>query len=424
MLISLGLWSDNIAQPDSQILERIQRLNSEIEKQIIDLHIPEENQDEKIREIKQQIFEERSTKPKQSIRIHPEKKTKGMYLGSGVSDWLNYTETEVELLENTNLPVVKSIKELSELLETKQQRLLWFAYHEEVIQQPHYTEFQITKGKGNRRISKPCKALSAIQYRIKNEILDKISFPSYIHGFVKGHTILDNAREHKNSTSIITMDITNFFDNITFKMVRSAFHRLGYSKQIGTVLALLTTKSNYSKVEIANKKFWFASQERSLPQGACTSPAISNLVAMRFDSQLHARSSNLDFTYTRYADDLTFSTNTDQPNHKAILYLARKTLELHGFKANPRKTKILFEHHQQQVTGLNLNSGKPTVPRRFRRNLRAAVHQFRFIKDPEEKNEEYLRIKGSLQFMRLSHPKKAKQYEIEIDRYHNINPAE
>jgi len=263
--------------------------------------------------------------------------------------------------------------------------------------------------------------MSAVLDLVKTKILDKLRFPDYIHGFVKNHSIIDNVKPHQNARTLVTIDIKDFFYSTTFKMVRTAFKSLGYSGLTSSVLALITTKQNYSKVQIGDITYWKCSEYRYLPQGACTSPGVANLVATRFDRQLFNRAEKLGFRYTRYADDLTFSTREEGANHTALLYMARKTLELHHYQANPNKVKILFKHHQQQVTGININAGKPTVPRKWRRKLRAAVHQFRFIKDQEYKQQEFLRIKGSLQFLRLTHPKLAKQYEIEINRYNQLS---
>ena len=420
-MIALGLWSDSIAVPDGQILERIQRLNEDIETQIKELYIPENQIENKINNIKLKIYQESQNgqinkkQPSQAVSSH------GLHLGKGVSNWLNFIDEDTEKLKKLKLPSLKTLEELSTFLDTKQTRLLWLIYHNDIGTKTHYTDFTIQKGDKRRKISNPCRALRSIQTTIKEKILDNIKLPNYIHGFIKGHNIMDNVKPHLTSNSIVNIDIKNFFPSIRFVQVRSVFHDLGYSGMTASILALATTKQDAKSFQIGEKLYWKFSSNRYLPQGASTSPMISNLVAAKFDNQLFRRAEKLDFKYSRYADDLTFSTSAQKPNHKAILYLARKTLELHGFNVNPKKVKILFPYHQQQITGININSGKATIPRSWRRKLRAAVHQFRFIKDQKQKSSEFNRIYGSIQFLKLTHPKLAKQYEIEINRYNQIS---
>ena len=106
---------------------------------------------------------------------------------------------------------------------------------------------------------------------------------------------------------MVNLDLKDFFPTITFPRVKGAFAQLGYSPAVATILALLCTESPRRTVTYAGQTLHVATGPRSLPQGACTSPALSNLVARRLDARLTGLCRKLGWTYTRYADDLTFS---------------------------------------------------------------------------------------------------------------------
>lgn len=424
-LLSLGIWSPDLSPPEPQMLERIQRLNNEIEKRIYELYIPDGQQEKVISEIKEDMLSE-SQQRKQKIDLFAFpldwehlRRTNFVHLGEGVSTWLNDREPNTELLIERDLPVIENAEGLSQFLDKSIQQIKWFAYHRKTANTLTYTDFNIPKKTGGyRHLSKPNKVLMVIQRKIQREILNSIKFPDYVTGFVKKRNNYQNARTHTKGSIIVNIDIKNYFSSIRFYQVRSVFHNLGYSGEIATVLALLTTKQDATKVEIEDRTVWSMSQTRKLPQGSPTSPLIANLVGLKIDKQLKKRSEKLGFLYSRYADDMTFSTTKKDADIKALLYMARKTLELHGFKANPKKTKVMFKNDRQEVTGLIINSGNPRVPREWRRRLRAAVHQFKFIEDKEEMEKEYRRITGCLQYLRWSHPQEVHKYERELIRHY------
>src|SRR6202034_1585335 len=103
---------------------------------------------------------------------------------------------------------------------------------------------------------------------------------------------------------------------------RGLFESVGYSPCAATLLGLLCTESPRTAVEHDGKKYWVAVGDRALPQGACTSPALSNLVTRKLDRRLAGATKKVGWTYTRYADDLTFSTDRDHKKDMALL-LAR-----------------------------------------------------------------------------------------------------
>ncbi|MFV2014465.1 MAG: reverse transcriptase family protein, partial [Candidatus Heimdallarchaeota archaeon] len=347
------------------------------------------------------------------------RKVNFVHLGVGVSNWLNLRVENTNILDTIGLPSIPDSNELAKFLGIGISQIKYFAYHRTSSKVNHYIDFYISKGKnGKRLISRPKRDLENIQSIIKKQILDNLSFSDAVFGFIPGKSHIDNAQEHVKRDFIINIDIQNFFPSTNFYKIRSIFRGFGYSGEISTVLALLTTKQDSRSVKIGEIQYHSFSQNRYLPQGACTSPVLSNLAMIKIDNQLIKRSIELGYKFSRYVDDLTFSTNRPVSNVKSLLYMAKKTLEYHGYVANPNKTKILGKNNSQNVTGLVINSGKSNIPRSWRKKLRAAVHQFQYIKDETEKSTELLRLMGCINYLRVSHSKLAQNYFELVTRYY------
>src|SRR5205807_4648728 len=138
------------------------------------------------------------------------------------------------------------------------------------------------------------------------------------------------------------MDLEGFFPCIGFPRIRSVFQRLGYSPAVATLLALLCTECPRQRVEYDGQPYHVAIGPRGLPQGACTSPGLSNQVARRLDKRLGGLAAKLGLAYTRYADDLTFS--GDAALNERVGYLmarVRHLAEEEGFAVNANKSRVL-----------------------------------------------------------------------------------
>ncbi|MDV2990841.1 MAG: hypothetical protein N4J56_000495 [Chroococcidiopsis sp. SAG 2025] len=169
----------------------------------------------------------------------------------------------------------------------------------------HYCRFQIRKKTGaSRTISAPTPALKAIQKWILKHILENIEIHDAAHGFCRDRSIVTNARLHVGKDVIVKLDLQNFFQLIAYKRVKELFYSFGYSETAATIFGLICTIAN---IDVNAKMNCQDIEKRHLPQGAPTSPAISNLVCDRLDTHLTKLAHNLGFCYTRYADDLTFS---------------------------------------------------------------------------------------------------------------------
>jgi len=143
---------------------------------------------------------------------------------------------------------------------------------------------------------------------------------------------------------------------------------------VATVLALLCTEPDVDAVEIDGARLYAARGPRRLPQGAPTSPALTNLVCTRLDARLAGLAGSLGFTYTRYADDLTFSASGEAAGKVgALLKYVHAIVAGEGFTVHPDKTRVMRRGRHQEVTGLTVNE-RVGVPRETLRRFRALLH--------------------------------------------------
>ena len=301
-----------------------------------------------------------------------------VFLGRGVSDWLDDRTSDAERLTAAGLPLLSTPAELATALGVTISQLRWLAYHAEVTKRVHYVSFTVPKKSGGKRtLHAPLHLIGRVQRWILLNILDRLPTEDPCHGFRSGRSIVSNAAVHAGRAVVINMDLQSFFPSIGFRRVRSHFRRLGYSPAVASILALLCTASPRRVQEISGQRFYIATGPRGLPQGACTSPALSNQVARRLDRRLAGLARRLGASYTRYADDLSFS--GDEPLLERIGYLmakVRQVVQAEGFVVNEKKTRVQRRHSAQVVTGLVVND-RPGVLRREVRRLRAILHRAR-----------------------------------------------
>jgi RNA-directed DNA polymerase len=245
-----------------------------------------------------------------------------------------------------------------------------------------YHTFQIPKRSGGlRMICAPSEELKKIQRTILHRLLKRLSSHPSATGFEKDRSIATNASAHVGSEVILRMDIQNFFESTDADRVRAYFYGIGWGQEVADLLIRLCTWNG------------------SLPQGAPTSPRLSNLVNFELDARLDGWARRIGAVYTRYADDITFSfRNLDQmpPIQKtaqnpktlekvpqtiqdrqfitATIRITKKVLSEYGYKIHTKKKlNIRRRHQQQKVTGLVVNE-RVALPRKTRRWLRAVRH--------------------------------------------------
>ncbi len=298
-----------------------------------------------------------------------------VYLGVGVSRGLADRRAHVEELARRGLPVLSEPADVARAIGIPVPELRWLCFHAEATDKPHYAYFEIPKRSGGKRLlAAPQPRLARAQAWVLHEVLEKLATEAPAHGFIKGRSTLSCAIPHVGKGVVVNLDLSDFFPTITFGRVRGVFQRLGYSPAVATVLALLCTEAPRVPVDFEGKRTWAAVGPRALPQGACTSPALSNQVAKKLDRRLAGMSAKHGYTYTRYADDLTFSSAARAPSDLAMLLArVRHIVGEEGFAINPKKGRVQRAGGRQTVTGIVVND-RPSVPRDEVRRLRAILH--------------------------------------------------
>lgn len=245
-------------------------------------------------------------------------------------------------------------KEVAELLATSPSRLKQLASSPK-----SYTHMALPKRRGGTRtISVPVAELARVQKRILARVLCRVRPAPCACGFIPGRSIVTGARAHVGHAVVVNLDIRDFFPSIRLPRVVQAYLELGHGDGAARLLALLCTER--------------CVHGRNLPQGACTSPMLSNAVCRRLDQQLADLCTRSGFTYSRYADDLSFS--GDEPARVGgMLHAVKQILRTEGFEPHPDKTRVMKRDQRQSVTGLTVND-RPNVSRRERRRLRAMLH--------------------------------------------------
>lgn len=326
-----------------------------------------------------------------------------VHLGEGIywtddtsEDRWDLDNAQKRLLEN-QLPNITRVKQLAEALELSISELRWLCYHREAATSSHYIRFEIPKRSGGQRaIWAPMPKLKKVQRWILREILDRLLVHGAAHGFLAGRSIATNAAQHTDSRLVVKMDIEDFFPSVSWKRVKGVFRKAGYNEQIATLLALLCTESPREMVEHNGKTHYVALSERCLPQGAPTSPALTNVLCLKLDRRISGTAGKFNWRYSRYADDLTFSFATKNKKEPGITHLlgsVKRILGEEGFKVNTKKTGVIREGAVQEVTGLVVNGkGAPRVNRETKRRMRAAIHNLKQGKTlPEGESLERLR---------------------------------
>jgi retron-type reverse transcriptase len=380
---------------------------------------------EQDREARKQLKEQKKRESAERKQRHAEavalrRKTDIVSLGRGVSKGLADRRSHVEKLQSLGRPVLSTPADVANALKVTVPRLRWLAYHSEAMEIVHYVRFTVPKKSGGvRELCAPHEDMAAAQAWILRNILDKVPVHDAAHGFVTGRSTVTNAMPHVGTDVVINTDLTNFFPTISVQRVIGVFRQLGYSPAASTVLALLCTEAPRRKVTYAGKPLFVASGPRALPQGACTSPALSNLVSRRMDSRLVGIATKLGFRYTRYADDLTFSAASDEGKVGYLLARVRHITQDEGFAVNESKTRILRPGDRQTVTGIVVND-RPGVPRDVVRRLRAILHRAQregLTAQNREKHPHFEAwLRGMIAYVHMVNPKQGEPLRAALQR--------
>lgn len=298
------------------------------------------------------------------------------HVGEGLSAGLEHAASDEAKLRATHLPVLHTAADLAAALGVPIGRLRWLTFHRAGAALVHYHRYSIPKKTGGlRAISAPKPALARAQRWVFESIVGQLRVEPEAHGFVPSRSIVSNAAPHVGRAVVVNLDLRDFFPTITWRRAKGLFVALGYSGQVATLLASLVTEPSRVAATLDGRPLHVALGERRLPQGACTSPAITNVVCRALDRRLAGLAASLGFTYTRYADDLTFSSD-DAGRVGTLLAFVRRILGDEGFTEHPDKTRIMRRGRRQEVTGVVVNQ-KPSVAREEVRELRAILHNAR-----------------------------------------------
>jgi len=296
-----------------------------------------------------------------------------VHAGDGVSSGLQGLTSDVEALNRRGLPLLHTPAQLAVAIGISLGRLRWLTFHRGGATLVHYHRYGIPKKTGGMRsISAPKPALANAQQWVLAKVLAGLATEPAAHGFVPGRSIVSNATPHVNKAVVVNLDLKDFFPTLTFARVRGLFESFGYGSAVATCLALLCTEPPRVDLELDGRALAVALGARALPQGACTSPAITNLACRRLDRRLAGLAGKFGFTYTRYADDLTFSRDTGD-GVGGLLHHVRAILADEGFVEHPKKTHVMRRGRRQEVTGVTVNA-KTGVSRSEVRELRAILH--------------------------------------------------
>lgn len=428
----LGFWPEGEDKPHvaEQLINRQRELGQEI-RELTHQHRQYQNEESILnRYRKERLKKSRETQKANKKRREDERLVKKAawkrtqqtditFIGEHYSKNIHNKENNLERFAQLGLPIVQDVQLLCKVLNTTVSELRFLAYFRRVSTVSHYMNYTISKKDGSlRHISAPKPRLKKVQRAILDELLSKLTIDSSAHGFCTNRSILTNAKPHLSADVVINLDLKDFFPTITYPRIWGLFKSLGFSDQLSTILALICSQSDQSEVIVDDQHYHLSSIERHLPQGAPTSPAITNLICRRLDRRLTGVARKLGFQYTRYADDMTFSGSNDKRDKiNALKWQIRAVLKSEDFILHPDKTHIMTNGMRKEVTGIVVND-KPSINRKKLKQFRALLHQIE-LNGPDGKSwgqsdDLFASIMGYARFVNMVDSKKGKKYLTQV----------
>jgi RNA-directed DNA polymerase len=275
------------------------------------------------------------------------------------------------------------------------------------FKETHYQSMKIrTKNGKLRTIHNPSKVLRYYQKQIVENYLKEATAHKCCTAYQKGKDLKTNVVPHKNSTYFLHIDIVNFFDHIKFPQIHKLFTDIIQNKYEAKIYTELCTLNG------------------RLPQGAITSPSISNVVNYKMDSRIYGYSKKHNLVYTRYADDITLSSN-DLASIQRALFVVKEILQDEGYKINTRKLRISKPGVQRKVTGLLINEDQEIrIGRKKYRELRSTIYNYKNNTSITRKENRVLfqRIVGWLSYLNVVDEKTYSLINTYIEKlYENTN---
>lgn len=284
------------------------------------------------------------------------------------------------------LPVLLTLSQLASRTRVSHEHLRDLVSRDLI--QPAYRTFRMSKRSGGFRIiSVPGPQLKKVQSWLTQHVLNKVAVHPASHAFSPGSSIADCAREHAGARWLVKMDIADFFGNVTEIQVYRVFRQLGYSELVSFELARLCTFVPFASQKHSTKSWKVRFRRKSiplyaesligrLPQGAPTSPMLANLVMRGADEELQNLANSHGLVYTRYSDDITFSTQGTFSKAQAMVLVQQATavIKRQGLFPNRAKTAVVHPGARRVVLGLLVDSDQPHLSRTFRDRLRQHLY--------------------------------------------------
>jgi retron-type reverse transcriptase len=303
---------------------------------------------------------------------------------SHAMNWPHEDIESVSHLLDRNLIPLRDGSELAYFLGISP-RLVW---HMVLNPQQYYRSFEIKQKNGKvRTITAPRVFLKTVQHYILDCVLSATPVSNSVHGFRKGKNCGSGAKVHVGRSYVWNIDIKDFFPSIDRRTVENAFRGIGYNERAASLLSGLCCLDG------------------RLPQGAPTSPALSNIIFSPIDQTLIDLCQRASVAYTRYADDLTFSATSliQDSLQRDVLEIIKQA----GFDINPKKTRLMGTKCRREVTGLTVNE-QVSIPRHRRRRMRALFHEAR--KNPSAFVTRRNELIGKASWVFNYHPQEGRRY--------------
>jgi len=264
-------------------------------------------------------------------------------------------------LKMLGLPIIQNLEDFSQLLHISK----FTIYQLSANADKHYKLYDIPKKAGGYRlICQPNRKLKIIQSWILSNILEKLKVSDSCKGFQKKTSIVDNVQPHKDANCVMNIDLKDFFPSIKRKQVFFIFYSIGYNSFISNILSNICLYKDF------------------LPQGSPCSPLLANLAVWDLDSRIQGFVGRRGITYTRYADDLTFSALNPQ-RLMNILPTIKLIIEDEKLEINNKKTRVSGAARCKKVTGLVIDNGSFGIGKVKYNKLRSLT--FHLVKDTEQK---------------------------------------
>lgn len=263
-----------------------------------------------------------------------------------IKEFSDITRTQIKFIEHlwqNQYKVVSQEKDLSKLDEDDKHLYICT-----------YSVKKRSNHKETRDIYYPYSEKLKTIFKITSKWLQQIyTAPNCVHGFIKKKGIRTNAQPHLQCNILIKLDLKNFYEQISIARISGSIIECGIKDELANLVAKICTIDGW------------------LVQGFSTSPVISNIVTKNLDIILEEYCKSNNITYTRYADDMSFSSTANQIKINDIT----KLIEDYGFEINSEKTKVLKRGYYQTVTGLTVfDNIIPRIPKRIKRKLRLETY--------------------------------------------------